>query len=52
MAAITTAVSDGSLTVDEAAQLARLFETYVKAATLHDITNRLEALESRIKATE
>ena len=47
MAAITTAVNDGSLTAEEAAQLGHLLKGYVEAVSTHDIATRLERLKSK-----
>jgi hypothetical protein len=47
MAAITTAVNDGSLTAEEAAQLGHLLKGYVEAVSTYDIATRLERLESK-----
>lgn len=48
MAAIAQAVGNGELTPGEAAELARLVETYVKALETTDLEARLEALEERV----
>ncbi len=42
-------LSDGDLTAEEAAQLLLVLDGYCKAFALHDIANRVEALESRAK---
>jgi hypothetical protein len=49
MAAITTAVNDGSLTAEEAGQLAHILNSYAKALTTYDFGTRIEALESQMK---
>jgi hypothetical protein len=49
MAAITTAVNDGTLTAEEADHLAHVIQSYAKAAETHDLVARLEALESQMK---
>jgi hypothetical protein len=49
MAAIARGLSDGDLTAEEAAQLVQVLDGYGKALALHDIANRVEALESRAK---
>jgi Family of unknown function (DUF5681) len=47
MAAITTAVASGELTPNEAAELSRLIEGYVKAIEATEIERRLRLLEER-----
>ena len=47
MAAITTAVANGELTPDEAGELSRLVESYVKAIEATEIERRLQALEEQ-----
>ncbi len=47
MGAITTAVAHGELTPGEAAELARVIETYVKALETSEIEHRLKILEER-----
>ena len=49
MAAITTAVNDGSLTAEEAGQLVHVLEGYAKALTTYDLATRIAALESQLK---
>ena len=48
IAAITTAVNDGKLTSEDAAQLAHLLDSYASALKTHDLAVRLEALEAEI----
>jgi hypothetical protein len=49
MAAITTAVSNGSLIAEEASHLVNLLDRYDRAITTSDFAIRLEKLESRMK---
>jgi hypothetical protein len=49
MAAITTAVNDGTLTAEEADHLAHLIQSYAKAVETHDLSARLEAIEAQMK---
>jgi hypothetical protein len=49
MAAITTAVNDGSLTAEEAGQVVHILNGYAKALETYDFANRLAALESQMK---
>jgi hypothetical protein len=49
MAAITTAVSDGSLTAEEAWHLVNLLDSYDRAIATSDFATRLERLESRMR---
>jgi len=49
MAAITTAVNDGSLTAEEAGQLMHILDGYTKALETHDLATRIAALESQLK---
>src|SRR5262245_11102307 len=49
MAAITTAVNDGSLTAEEAGQLMHILNGYTKALETHDLAARIAALESQLK---
>jgi hypothetical protein len=49
MAAITTAVNDGTLTPEEADHLAHLIQSYAKAVETHDLSARLEAIEAQMK---
>jgi hypothetical protein len=49
MATVTTGVSDGTLTADEAAQLANFLSSYVKILETHDLAARLEALETQMR---
>ena len=48
MAAITSAVAVAEITVSEAAELARLVETYVRAVEAADLDKRLRAIEQVI----
>ncbi len=45
MAAVTSGVNDGSLTVEEASHLGRILESYANAVTTFDLVARVEALE-------
>ena len=47
MAAIAKAVANGELTPDEAGELCRLVESYVKAIEATEIERRLQALEEQ-----
>jgi len=49
MAAITTAVNDGSLTAEEAGQLVHILNGYTKALETYDLATRIAALESQLK---
>jgi hypothetical protein len=49
MAAVTSGVNDGSLTVEEASHLARVLDGYANAVTTFDLVTRVEALESQKK---
>jgi hypothetical protein len=49
MAAITTAVNDGSLTAEEAGQLVHILNGYTKALETYDFATRIAALESQMK---
>jgi hypothetical protein len=49
MAAIATAVNEGRLTAEEAAQLVGILNSYEKILATNDLTVRLEAVESRLK---
>jgi hypothetical protein len=49
MAAITTGVNNGSLTAEEAGQLVHILGGYAKILDTHDVTARLESLESERK---
>jgi hypothetical protein len=51
IAAITTAVNDGNLTCEDAAQLARLVESYAGSLKTYDLAVRLEAVEAEIGQT-
>jgi hypothetical protein len=46
MAAATSGVNDGSLTVEEASHLARVLNGYANAITTFDLVARVEALEA------
>ena len=46
LAAITSGVNDGSLTVEEASHLARVLDGYANAITTFDLVARVEALEA------
>jgi hypothetical protein len=52
IAVITTAVSDGSLTAEEAAHLVCLIERYAKVYETYNLAARVDALESRMKETK
>jgi Family of unknown function (DUF5681) len=52
MAAITTAVNDGSLTAEEAGQLVHILNGYAKALETYAHASRIAALESHIKKTQ
>src|SRR4051812_17476928 len=45
-AALVDAVAAGELTPSEAAELSKVVEGYIKAIELHDVQQRLEALEA------
>jgi hypothetical protein len=49
MAAITSAVAIGDITVTEAADVSRLVETYVRAVEASDLEKRLRAIEEAMK---
>jgi hypothetical protein len=49
IAAITTAVNDGSLTAEEAGQLVHILNGYAKALETYDFASRIAALESQMK---
>jgi hypothetical protein len=49
LAAITSGVNDGSLTVEEASHLARVLDGYANAITTFDLVARVEALEAMKK---
>jgi hypothetical protein len=46
MAAVTSGVNDGSLTVEEASHLTRILDGYANAVTTFDLVARVEALEA------
>jgi uncharacterized protein DUF5681 len=52
MAAITTAVNDGSLTAEEASQVVNTMNGYAKALEIYDFATRIAALESQIKKSQ
>src|SRR5262245_58725518 len=52
MAAVTTAVSDGSLTAEEAGQLVHILNGYAKAVETYGFATRIAALESQIKKSQ
>ena len=52
MAAITTAVNDGSLTAEEAGQLVHILNGYAKAVETYGFATRIAALESQIKESQ
>jgi hypothetical protein len=45
MAAVSSGVNDGSLTAEEASQLARMLDGYANAITTFELVARVEALE-------
>lgn len=49
MAAISAAVSDGSITTEEATQLVAICTSYVKIVETREVLTRLDALESRLE---
>jgi hypothetical protein len=49
MAAITSAVANGDITVTEAADVSRLVETYVRSVEASDLEKRLRAIEETLK---
>jgi hypothetical protein len=49
MSAVTTAVNNGDLTVEEAADLGQWLEGHAKILTVHNLAVRLEALEMQMK---
>ncbi len=48
MAAITAAVAAGEITPGEAAELAKLVDTFVRATEVHEFDQRLRALENKV----
>ena len=46
LAAVTSGVNDGSLTVEEASHLSRVLDGYANAITTFDLVARVEALEA------
>jgi hypothetical protein len=51
LGSITRAVSEGSITPSEGADLATLLNSYARAIDLADLVKRMEALEARINGT-
>jgi hypothetical protein len=49
MTAITSGVTDGSLTAEEAGELTRVFDSYIKVLETHDHDARLETLELQMR---
>jgi hypothetical protein len=49
MAAITSAVASGNITATEAAEVAKLVETYVRAVEASDLEKRLRSIEETLK---
>jgi Family of unknown function (DUF5681) len=49
MGAIASAVANGDITATEAADVARLVETYVRAVEASDLEKRLRAIEETLK---
>ena len=49
MAAITSAVTDGSLTAEEAGELTRVVDSFIKVLEAHDHDARLETLELQMR---
>jgi Family of unknown function (DUF5681) len=52
MAAITTAVNDGSLTTEEAGQLVHILNGCAKAFEIYGFATRIATLESQIKKSQ
>ena len=50
MAAVTSGVNDGSLTVEAASHLTRVLDGYANAVTTFDLVARVDALEALKKA--
>ena len=48
IAAVTTAVNEGKLTCEDAAQLGRLLESFAGAIKIHDFMERLEVMEAEV----
>ena len=51
MASITEAVAAGAITLGEAAELAKLVETFIKALEAHEFEERLRLLEAQQNET-
>jgi hypothetical protein len=51
MAAITTAVNNGSLSPEEAGSLVRVLEGHAKAIETYDLAVRLDRLEAQLKGS-
>jgi hypothetical protein len=51
LGAILRAVSEGSITPGEGADLANLVNSYARAIDIADVARRLDALEARLKAS-
>jgi hypothetical protein len=51
MASITEAVAAGTITLGEAAELAKLVEAFIKAIETNEFEQRLRVLEERSNAT-
>jgi hypothetical protein len=49
MASIATAVSTGAITPNEATELSRIVETYIKAVETSEVDRRLQAIEAKLK---
>ena len=47
MSALLTSVAEGEITPNEAGEVAKLVETYIKALEAHQYDNRLKTLEER-----
>lgn len=52
MASVADAVANGQITANEAAELSRLVEAFVKALEVTEFDQRLRALEERITCTQ
>ena len=48
MAAIFTAVSNGSITPGEASELTNILNTFVHVLEVHDIISRVKAIETQL----
>jgi hypothetical protein len=49
MAAITAAIAQGEITADEASDVSRLVEAYVRSVEASDLAKRLRAIEEAVK---